>query len=135
LNNGNWEQQGNIGMERMRPARDFYRQRGCGECERERRENAQEMRHGHMLQNGMSEQNVMKLVYELGFAMTETVLYLDTHPDDAEALAYYAEMKEKYHDAVRYYSKNFGPLSSLHVNAENYWSWVMTPMPWEVEGC
>jgi spore coat protein JB len=77
----------------------------------------------------------MKLVYELGFAMTETVLYLDTHPDDAEALAYYAEMKEKYHDAVMYYSRNFGPLSSLHVTAENYWSWVMTPMPWELEGC
>jgi spore coat protein JB len=124
----------------MRPARDFYRQRGCDECER--RENTQEMRgqmreRGKMMmpKNNMSEQNAMKLVYELGFVMTETVLYLDTHPDDAEALAYYAEMKEKYHDAVMYYSRNFGPLNSLHVNAENYWSWVLTPMPWEVEGC
>ena len=28
-------------------------------------------------------------IYELGFAMTEALLYLDTHPDDAEAIEYY----------------------------------------------
>ena len=76
----------------------------------------------------------MQNIYELGFIMIETALFLDTHPEDAEALAYYAEMKEKYHEAVRFYSDNFGPLNIHNVTNENYWSWVATPMPWEVEG-
>lgn len=29
---------------------------------------------------------IMKNIYELGFALVETMLYLDTHPDDAMLL-------------------------------------------------
>lgn len=39
---------------------------------------------------------IMKNIYELGFALVETMLYLDTHPDDAAAIEYYAEIKDKY---------------------------------------
>ncbi len=73
-------------------------------------------------------------VYELGFVMVETALYLDTHPDDGEALAFYADMKRQYAEAVRLYNENVGPLSFYHVTNENYWNWVATPMPWEMEG-
>ncbi len=73
-------------------------------------------------------------VYELGFVMVETALYLDTHPDDGEALAFYADMKHQYAEAVRLYNENVGPLSFYHVTNENYWNWVATPMPWEMEG-
>ena len=73
-------------------------------------------------------------VYELGFVMVETALYLDTHPDDGEALAFYADMKHQYAEAVRLYNENVGPLSFYHVTNENYCNWVATPMPWEMEG-
>ena len=59
---------------------------------------------------------------------------LDTHPDDGEALAFYADMKHQYAEAVRLYNENVGPLSFYHVTNENYWNWVATPMPWEMEG-
>ena len=39
---------------------------------------------------------IMKNIYELGFALVETMLYLDTHPDDAAAIEYYAEIKDKF---------------------------------------
>ena len=63
----------------------------------------------------------MQNIYELGFVLTEVNLYLDTHPDDLEAIEYYAQIKDKYCDYMTQY--------------DNYWKWVATPMPWEMEGC
>ena len=73
-------------------------------------------------------------VYELGFVLVETLLYLDTHPQDAKALVYYSEMKCKYEQARKRYNELIGPLQFTDCTNENYWSWVATPMPWEVEG-
>ena len=42
-------------------------------------------------------------IYELGFAMTEALLYLDTHPDDAEAIEYYNSINPQYAEAVADY--------------------------------
>lgn len=74
-------------------------------------------------------------VYELGFVMTEILLYLDTHPNDLEAIEYYNKMKEKYNKAVKVYEDKIGPLTFTGVDCDNYWTWVATPMPWEMEGC
>lgn len=74
-------------------------------------------------------------IYELGFVLTEAMLYLDTHPDDQEAIDYYANMKEKYKDAVDKYSNYYGPVNMTNMTNENYWMWVATPMPWEMEDC
>ena len=38
---------------------------------------------------------IIQNVYELGFVMTEALLYLDTHPNDNEAIEYYNTMKIK----------------------------------------
>ena len=54
---------------------------------------------------------IMKNIYELGFALVETMLYLDTHPDDAAAIEYYAEIKDKYVQFMKKYSDYYGPLS------------------------
>ncbi len=76
----------------------------------------------------------MQNIYELGFAMTETILFLDTHPDDRDAMNYYTQTKEQYQKYKEYYEQNYGPLDCYQVENQNYWSWVMTPMPWEMEG-
>ena len=78
---------------------------------------------------------LMMNVYELGFIMTETLLYLDTQPNDTEALAYFNKMKPRYQEAVAMYEKHCGPLNFTSVESDNYWTWVATPMPWEMEGC
>ena len=44
---------------------------------------------------------IMKNIYELGFALVETMLYLDTHPDDAAAIEYYAEICTVYEKIFR----------------------------------
>lgn len=59
------------------------------------------------------------------------MLYLDTHPDDAAAIEYYAEIKDKYVQFMKRYSDYYGPLSMEYMVNDNYWMWVATPMPWE----
>ena len=78
---------------------------------------------------------LMQNIHELGFVLTEVNLYLDTHPDDLEAIEYYAQIKDKYCDYMTQYADYYGPLDKLHISNDNYWMWVATPMPWEMEGC
>lgn len=83
---------------------------------------------------GCDRKTLMKSVYEYGFVLVEAMLFLDTHPSDSDALSYFAEAKEKYKEVVDRYTEMYGPLRITDVNDENCWTWVTTPMPWEVEG-
>lgn len=74
---------------------------------------------------------LLKQVYQTGFAMDDVVLYLDTHPDDREALNYYFYVANLNKQAVEAYEAQCGPLMANQVNSENYWSWVSDPWPWE----
>lgn len=74
-------------------------------------------------------------IYELGFAMTEALLYLDTHPDDAEAIEYYNSINPQYAEAVADYEERFGTIIATGTNGCGYWNWQATPLPWEKEGC
>ncbi len=73
-------------------------------------------------------------VNEAGFALDEAVLFLDTHPCDTGALAYYRQAKMRYDQAVAAYENQSGPLMMSDVNTTNYWNWVDAPWPWE-GGC
>lgn len=83
---------------------------------------------------GCDQKSLMTSIYEYGFALIEAMLFLDTHPSDEEALAYYFQMREKYKAATAKYTELFGPLQFTDVNDENYWTWASTPNPWEMEG-
>lgn len=78
--------------------------------------------------------SMFRYIQELGFAIDDVVLFLDTHPKDEEALMYYEKYKKMYQDAAREYAKYYGPLVNENVNIENGWSWVRDPWPWE-GGC
>ena len=59
----------------------------------------------------------MQKVYETGFALDEATLYLDTHPEDSQAMEYYQYVKRASQSAVSAY--------------EQTWTWVNDPWPWE----
>ena len=81
---------------------------------------------------GVSRQQLMKQVMLYGFACVDASLYLDTHPDDAEALAYFKEHDRIYREAVEEYSRNYGPLTLSHAHhCGSYWNWVNQPWPWQ----
>lgn len=75
--------------------------------------------------------SLMKSIYEIGFSLDDTILYLDTHPSDQNALDYYHNLHREYHELVKMYTQTFGPLLAKDVKNDNYFSWVNRPMPWE----
>lgn len=77
--------------------------------------------------------SLLKQVYESSLAMDDAVLYLDTHPNDQEALNYFYYIKNMRQQAVNAYETQCGPLTVEGVMDANYWTWVNDPWPWEGE--
>ena len=77
---------------------------------------------------------LMKRINMLSFAVDEAVLFLDTHPDDREALRYYHEMNAQRQKAVAEYTAEYGPLTAGSVTNAERWTWVDCPWPWQKEG-
>lgn len=69
----------------------------------------------------------------VSFAMDELRLFLDTHPDCAEALSLFNEYKTLRHELVARYTAAFGSIDSYYPNSENGWEWNDGPMPWQTE--
>ena len=69
----------------------------------------------------------------LDFALIETGLFLNTHPTDAKALAYFNKLTEERNAALKNYTKNCGPLTVFDGDTKSSWDWVKTPWPWEME--
>ncbi|CDC50257.1 putative uncharacterized protein [Clostridium sp. CAG:58] len=80
-----------------------------------------------------SRQALMKQINEASFAVDEAVLFLDTHPDCAQAMQYYQSAVGARKAAMDAYQSRFGPLLVDDVIG-NTWTWVTEKWPWE-GGC
>jgi spore coat protein JB len=80
----------------------------------------------------MTEQEkAMLRVQQNDFALTEVNLFLDTHPQCAEALSYYQRVRNQAALCRAEYEEKYGPITIFGVEDDNYWDWVKTPWPWE----
>lgn len=70
-------------------------------------------------------------VNRAGFALDDAQLFLDTHPCDQGALAYFNQMSAAYKEALNAYSAQYGPLIAALNSDTSYWSWISDPWPWE----
>lgn len=67
----------------------------------------------------------------LGFAVNELALYLDTHPDDKEALELYRGYQKLLQEGSLNFAREFGPMThGTPVDAKTY-TWLDEPWPWE----
>ena len=83
-----------------------------------------------------SRKELMDKINQYSFAVNEATLFLDTHPYDTEALAYFQKYRELRVDAVKEYAKYYAPLAiDYAVNDKTPWSWVNEPWPWEGVEC
>lgn len=78
-------------------------------------------------------QKLMKQIMEYGFAVTETAMFLDTHPDNQEAIAAMKKYTEKKNELTSIYEKKYGPIrqNSAALSNEKRWTWIDSPWPWE----
>ena len=89
---------------------------------------------------------LMKRIDDASFAMDDVILYLDTHPDDRNALNYYRYVVALRKEAVKAYEASFGPLTIEDADDACTWSrlsayyrllhfrppyWLTERWPWE----
>ncbi len=68
----------------------------------------------------------------IDFAAHDLSLYLDTHPEDAEAFAVYKDLLALAEEGKNRYVKRYGPICKTDlVNAASY-CWTRSPWPWEM---
>lgn len=67
----------------------------------------------------------------VGFVLQELALYLDTHPEDKEALEMYRAYQKMYHKGMMNFSENCMPLNHATPVTDKDYSWLRDPWPWE----
>ncbi|MFV0394117.1 MAG: spore coat protein CotJB [Coprobacillaceae bacterium] len=75
-------------------------------------------------------QNMLYDIMLFDFAVQDSSLFLDTHPDDVDAFAYYKEASNRLKKAREAYTNAYGPLDNRDAIGNNY-SYVNGPWPWE----
>lgn len=80
------------------------------------------------------QQELINDVNVASFLLDEAGLFLNSHPDNMEALEYYHEAQRKRNEAIRCYEEEIGPLSKYSVHNRSYWDWTEGPWPWQ-GGC
>ena len=84
-----------------------------------------------MQQKRMNQKELYEWIMMLGFCAVDMKLYLDTHPDDEEALNYFNQCNTLYNAAKQSYQEQFGLLNAFSEQERFSWDWNTAPMPWE----
>lgn len=68
----------------------------------------------------------------LEFAIVDLGLYLDTHPNDGEALELYTKYVQLEREGRKRYVSMYGPITQTDVAGAKEYTWLRAPWPWEV---
>ncbi|SOB99620.1 spore coat protein JB [Ureibacillus xyleni] len=72
-------------------------------------------------------------IQAIDFVIVELNLYLNTHPNDLEAIKQFNECSKKSMQLKVEFEKKFGPLMNFGRSYANYpWDLDDTPWPWQV---
>lgn len=82
---------------------------------------------------GTTKKNLLKKISEVQFAFYECLLYLDTHPDDKEALKKFEMYRRNLIELIAQYEEEYGPLTMTGDFGNDGFDWVCNPWPWERE--
>lgn len=89
-----------------------------------------------MAQKQPTRKQMLDWVNMVSFAVTESNLYLDTHPTDPAALSYVQEYTRLRNQALNDFASMYGPLTVDTARAnQKMWEWVNDPWPWEGGNC
>ena len=95
------------------------------------------MSHNHNgTPNCPPKEKLLQMLNEYSFAISDILLYLDTHPNCEKGMEYYRENIKKRRELLALYAQNYGPLTIDTADdcASKSWEWVLQPFPWENKG-
>lgn len=82
-----------------------------------------------------SRESILKKINETSFVLDDLTLYLDTHPEDQNALNLYKEFNQKRHELKDMFYQKYDPLTRDCIKecTENHqgFCWQEGPVPWE----
>lgn len=78
-----------------------------------------------------SASNLMRVIQMYDFYLYDLNLFLDTHPNDRNALKKFNEIKERRQKAIDAYTDKYGPLTANRNNSSDFFYWTDDPWPWE----
>lgn len=82
----------------------------------------------------MEKDNLMSWLNMVSFSVYDLALFLDTHPNDNEAMDYFNHLNKLRNQAIKDYTNAYGPLVLDRYVAEDCYKWSKQPWPWE-GGC
>ena len=85
--------------------------------------------------NKYDKKKLLDYINAVSFALVDTTLYLDTHPDDQEAIQHFQQYQEARNRAVKEYSQYFEPLTIDSAEITDTFTWSTAKWPWMKEGC
>ena len=69
-------------------------------------------------------------ITKVSFAMDDTRLYLDTHPNCGEAIEYFKKLQMIRHQLIKEYTDRFGTIYSYNLGDSDSWNWNQGNFPW-----
>lgn len=76
---------------------------------------------------------MLEELQQLDFALVELTLYLDTHPQDLQALKQYNQLAQQRQYNANQFEAQYGPLTHYgHSYSKHPWEWSQGPWPWQV---
>lgn len=79
----------------------------------------------------MTKCELLTRISEIQFVCVELNLYIDTHPDDADALSDYYHYSTMLKSLIESYEQQYGPLLGFGHSATHTGSWVCSEWPFE----
>ena len=73
----------------------------------------------------------LKKLMAADFKAYELQLFLDTHPNDSEAMAAYTEAVKNAKTVRTEYENNFAPINAASAAGKLPWQWIASPWSWQ----
>ena len=84
---------------------------------------------------GSAQKAALLELQQLSFSLVDLNLYLDTNPDNQQAVSDYNQLFEQSWAAKSSYELQYGPMNNFgHCPATYPWGWINDPWPWERGG-
>ena len=78
----------------------------------------------------MTKNEMLMQIMQLEFYLIDLGLFLNTHPEDSDAVNMFNDYQAELKQLRQKYEKEVGPLS-LGTTMKDRWNWTLNPWPWE----
>lgn len=85
----------------------------------------------NMVNNSELSNTMTHQLQALHFAISELGLYLDTHPNDRDALELFDQYVELYEEASQRFENEKGPMTQMQAANSGTYRWTEGPWPWD----